>query len=104
MLNKDLTGRISDLLAIVEKVAGVAPSMMSISGEAMSELKEINDKIAADAQKALPPGQYPGMPTTPAPDPSPPAGPKAVPSQTFEDFNSKPLPNKLPSGADNVEG
>lgn len=41
--------RAADLLNIVEKIATVAPAFTAISGEAMRELKAMNDELTAYA-------------------------------------------------------
>lgn len=104
MLSKDDVIRITDLLTIVEKIAGVAPGFMSISGEAMAELRQIDKAIREEAPKPDPSAQ-PGMPSTAPVVPSQPVGPRAIPSSTFDQFNSDAglLARRLPSGSDSME-
>lgn len=104
MLEKDITDRISDLLNIVEKISTVAPQYMNISGEAMSELREIDAGIRDRKAKESPPPQdaTAGQPSTEPPVPSQPVGARAIPASSFEAFNTDPglLGRRLPSGSD----
>lgn len=51
--------RAASLLAIVKDVAGVAPQFTAISGEAMSELKELNDALLHQVRKNVKPTAKP---------------------------------------------
>jgi hypothetical protein len=53
--------RAQALLAIVKDVAGVAPQFTAISGEAMAELKELNDALLREKTKIKAPA-HPGQP------------------------------------------
>lgn len=69
-LSKEDTDRAAALLSIVQQVANVAPSMTSLSGEAMRELKEIDDRIREDAARNRDPRLVPGQPMDQQPDPN----------------------------------
>lgn len=78
--------RVAKLLTIVKDVAGVAPGFVYISGEAMAELRQIDQDIKKAKQAAQ------GQPVTPAPVGDPESPPQPVPpGGSASDFETHPL-------------
>lgn len=95
------TGRVMDLLTIVEKVANVAPGLNHITSEAMAELREIHENIRktkeAEQNKPVTPAPV-GDPESPPPTPSGEAQNPALAQQpTASTPTNRPIDAKTPT-------
>lgn len=88
--------RVLKLLSIVEKVSTVVPGYTHLSGEALSELRQIDQDIRKAKEAAQ------GLPVTPAPvgDPESPAQP-IPPGGSEGDFDQHPLASQ---GLESIPG